>query len=133
MVEYLGAVSQEQVVSLYEDAHAFVLASVVTDSGEEEAQSVVLAEAQASGLPVIATAIGGIPESMRDGESGLLVPPRNPGALASAMLWLFDHPEAWGPMGRAGRVHVEEHFSLEECHDRLVDIYRMVLATSRKR
>jgi colanic acid/amylovoran biosynthesis glycosyltransferase len=126
-VKFLGEVSQEQAVSLYEAAHAFVLASVVTDSGEEENQPVVLAEAQASGLPVIATAIGGIPESMLDGESGLLVPPRNSGALASAMLWLIDHPEAWGPMGRAGRVHVEKHFNLEKCHDQLVDIYRRVL------
>jgi colanic acid/amylovoran biosynthesis glycosyltransferase len=131
-VEFLGAVSQEQSVSLYETAHAFVLASVVTDSGEEESQSVVLAEAQASGLPVVATNVGGIPESVCDGESGLLVPQRNPGALASAILWLVDHPEAWGPMGRAGRAHVQEHFDLERCHNRLVDIYRMVLAPPRK-
>jgi colanic acid/amylovoran biosynthesis glycosyltransferase len=132
-VEFLGEVSQEQAVFLYEAAHAFVLASVVTDSGEEENQPVVLAEAQASGLPVIATAIGGVPESMRDGESGLLVPPRNSGALASAMLWLIDHPEAWGPMGRAGRVHVEKHFNLERCHDQLVDIYRRVLMPDTQR
>jgi colanic acid/amylovoran biosynthesis glycosyltransferase len=131
-VEFLGAVSQEQAISLYETAHAFVLASVVTDSGEEESQSVVLAEAQASGLPVVATNIGGIPESVRDGESALLVPQRNPGALASAILWLVDHPKAWGPMGRAGRVHVEEHFNLERCHNLLVDIYRLVLASPRE-
>jgi colanic acid/amylovoran biosynthesis glycosyltransferase len=132
MVEFLGEVCQEEALRLYEAAHGFVLASVVTDSGEEESQSVVLAEAQATGLPVIATATGGIPESMCDRESGFLVPPRNPGALASAILWLVDHSEAWGQMGRAGRDNVEEHFNLERLNDRLVDIYHTVLAPSRR-
>jgi colanic acid/amylovoran/stewartan biosynthesis glycosyltransferase WcaL/AmsK/CpsK len=123
-VEFLGALPQEEVTRRLSFAHVFVLPSVVTASGEEEGQSVVLAEAQASGLPVIATAIGGVAESVLDGESGFLVPPRNPEALASAMLWLADHPEAWGRMGRAGRAHVDASFNLERLNDRLVDIYR---------
>lgn len=69
---------------------------------------------------------------MRDGESGLLVPPRNPEALASALLWLVNHPRAWGAMGRAGRLHVEENFNLERCHNLLVDMYRRVLASPRE-
>jgi colanic acid/amylovoran biosynthesis glycosyltransferase len=131
-VEFLGEVCHEEALQQYHAAHGFVLASVVTDSGEEESQSVVLAEAQATGLPVIATATGGIPESMRDRESGLLVPPRNPGALASAILWLVNHPEAWGEMGRAGREYVEEHFNLERLNDQLVGIYHTVLGRSRR-
>jgi colanic acid/amylovoran biosynthesis glycosyltransferase len=126
-VEFLGAVNQEDVLPLYEAAHGFVLPSIVTDSGEEESQSVVLAEAQASGLPVIATAIGGIPESIRDGKSGWLVQPQNPEALASAILRLANHPERWGQMGRAGRLHVEEHFNLERLNDQLVNLYCLVL------
>jgi colanic acid/amylovoran biosynthesis glycosyltransferase len=126
-VEFLGEVNQEDVLPLYEAAHGFVLPSIVTYSGEEDNQPVVLAEAQASGLPVIATAIGGIPESIRDGESGLLVQPRNPEALASAILRLADHPEAWGRMGRAGRMNVEERFNLERLNDQLVDLYRLAL------
>ncbi len=128
MVEFLGAVSQEEALKLYEAAHGFVLPSVVTESGEEENQPVVLAEAQASGLPVIATAIGGIPESMCDGESGLLVPQRNAEALASAILWLTDHPESWSRMGRAGRKFVKKHFDLDGLNDQLVDLYRAVIA-----
>jgi len=127
-VEFLGAVSQEEGLRLYDAAHAFVLPSIATDFGEEEGQPIVLAEAQASGLPIIATAIGGIPESIREGESRFLVPPRNPEAMASAMIRLADHPEAWSAMGRAGRAHVEKLFNLEKLHDQLVDIYRMVLA-----
>ena len=98
-VEFLGALPQEEVTKRLLLAQIFVLPSVVTISGEEENQSVALAEAQASGLPVITTAIGGNAESVRGGESGLLVAPRNSEALASAILWLADHPESWGWMG----------------------------------
>jgi len=72
-VQFLGSVSQEQAAALYERAHVFVLPSIVTDAGEEEGQPIVLIEAQASGLPVMAIAIGGIPESLDDGKSGILV------------------------------------------------------------
>ena len=108
---------------MYEASHGFILAGVVTESGEEEGQAVVLAEAQASGLPVIATAVGGLPESMRAGKSGLLVPPRNPEALASAIEWLVEHPEECLQMGYAGRVFVEGKFDLEKLNNQLVDIY----------
>ena len=123
IVEFIGAITQEDALSLYEASHCFVLPSIVTESGEEENQPVVLAEAQASGLPVIATAIGGIPESICEGESGLLVMSRNPEALAYAILCLADHPEKWGRMGRAGRAHVEKHFNLEKLNDELVELY----------
>jgi colanic acid/amylovoran biosynthesis glycosyltransferase len=123
-VEFLGALPQEEVIKKLLLAHIFILPSIVTISGEEENQSVALAEAQASGLPVITTAIGGNAESVRGGESGLLVAPRNSEALASAVLWLADHPESWGRMGRAGRAHVETSFNHERLNDQLIDIYR---------
>ena len=105
--------------------------SVVTHTGEEESQGVALAEAQASGLPVVASAIGGIPECMCDGKSGMLVPPRDSEALAASILWLADHPEVWGSMGRAGRAQVETHFNLEKLNDQLVDIYKMAILRAR--
>ena len=130
-VEFLGDVSQEEVFYLYETAHGFVLPGVVTDSGEEEGQSVVLIEAQACGLPVIASSVGGIPETVRDGVSGLLVRPRDPVVLASAILWLVEHPEECGRMGRAGRAYVEENYDLEQLRDQLVDIYHTVIEHTR--
>jgi colanic acid/amylovoran biosynthesis glycosyltransferase len=122
-VEFLGPVSQDEVLHLYQRAHAFVLPCIVTDSGEEEGQSVVLAEAQACGLPVIASSVGGIPESMCDGVSGFLTPPRDATALAAAILQVFERPESWGPMGRAGRAHVEAFFDLEKLNHQLVEVY----------
>jgi colanic acid/amylovoran biosynthesis glycosyltransferase len=123
MVTFLGSCSREETALIYQAAHGFVLAGVVTDSGEEEGQSVVMAEAQASGLPVIASAVGGLPESMRNRMSGLLVPPRNPQALASAIEWLVEHPEECSQMGYAGRVFVEEKFDLEKLNNQLMDLY----------
>ena len=126
-VDFLGELSRDVVVEKFMAAHAFILPSVVTASGEEENQSVALAEAQASGLPVIATAIGGNSEFIRDGLSGFLVPPRNSKALASSIEWFVEHPEAWGPMGRAGRVHVESLFGLERSNKRLLEIYHSAM------
>jgi len=132
VVEFNGAVSSEEALRLYEAAHVFVLPSIPTEAGEVENQPVVLAEAQAGGLPVIATRIGGIPESMREGESGLLVPPRDAEALASAIAWLAEHPERWVEMGQAGRTFVEREFNLQKLNDRLVEIYSE-LTDSKKR
>ncbi|HXH06221.1 MAG TPA: glycosyltransferase [Vicinamibacterales bacterium] len=70
-------------------------------------------EAMATGLPVVATAVGGTPEAVVDGETGLLVPPRDPAALASALERLIADETLRRRMGAAGRARVEAHFSVE--------------------
>ena len=67
----------------------------------------------ASYLPVIATNVGGIPELVRHGENGLLVPPADPAALAQAILQLADNPDEAFRMGQRGRRRAEEEFTLE--------------------
>jgi colanic acid/amylovoran biosynthesis glycosyltransferase len=129
-VEFLGALPQDAVIERYRDAQIFVLPSIVTESGEEENQSVSLAEAQASGLPVIGTRIGGNAESIREGESGILVPPRDFSALARAVEEIAECPQAWSKMGRIGRTLVEDRFNLEKQNDELVILYRMVATQS---
>lgn len=123
-VEFLGALAQEELRPLYAQAQVFVLPGVVSREGDEEGQSVVLLEAQASGLPVIASRVGGMPETMLDGVSGLLVPPRDPEALAAALRQLAGDPDRCRRMGLAGRRHVEQHFDLAPLHDQLVDLYQ---------
>jgi colanic acid/amylovoran biosynthesis glycosyltransferase len=125
-VEFIGARPHEAVAQLHRQAHIFVLPSIVTASGEEENQSVALIEAQASGLPVIATAVGGNVESIREGASGLLVRPRDPEALAKGILQIARRQEDWVPMGRVGRKHVEEYFDLSALNDRLLELYQQV-------
>jgi glycosyltransferase involved in cell wall biosynthesis len=70
-------------------------------------------EAMATGLPVVATAVGGTPEAVVDGETGLLVPPRDPEALAAALERLIADEPLRRRMGAAGRARVEAHFSVE--------------------
>ena len=70
-------------------------------------------EAMASGLPVVATRVGGIPEVVADGETGLLVPPNDPVALAEAMGRLAADPALRARLGAAGRARAEERFSYD--------------------
>ncbi len=125
-VEFHGAKPWEEVVGYFESHDLFVLPSVVTADGAQEAQGVVLLEAQAAGMPVLATRVGGIPESVRDGESAILVAPRDEEALAEALAHLLEHPERWPPMGAAGRAFVEREFEHEMLIDRLTQLYRDV-------
>ncbi len=87
--------------------HAFVLPSLA------EGISNTILEAMASGLPVVATAVGGNPELVADGRSGLLVPPDDVDAMAQALLRLARDPQAARAMGAAGRADVERRFSLD--------------------
>ena len=85
----------------------FVVASV------EENFPLAMLEAMAAGLPVVATAVGGIPEGLRDGESGLLVPPRQSEPLADAAIRILSDPALARRFGDAGRRRVLTDFSLE--------------------
>ncbi|KNY11914.1 glycosyl transferase [Achromobacter piechaudii] len=75
---------------------------------QQEASGTVFVEAQASGLPVVGTDVGGVSEMFRDGETGILVPPKNPQALVDALQRLIDDPALRRQMGAAGRKMVWE-------------------------
>jgi glycosyltransferase involved in cell wall biosynthesis len=90
----------------------------------EEGFSNALLEAMAAKLAVIATAIGGNLDAIVDGESGILVPPRDPPALAVALKRLAGDPALRRRLGEAARTRVEERFSLERCVARYDRLYR---------
>jgi glycosyltransferase involved in cell wall biosynthesis len=94
----------------------------------DEGLGVVLLEAAAAGVPVVATPVGGIPEIVRDGETGLLVPPEDPAALARAIHQLIDDAPARRAMGEAGRRLVDESFSIHAMVEGNHAVYREVLA-----
>jgi glycosyltransferase involved in cell wall biosynthesis len=75
---------------------------------QQEASGTVYVEAQASGLPVVGTNVGGVSEMFRDGVTGILVPPKNPEALTNALQRLIDDPDLRRRMGEAGRKMVWE-------------------------
>lgn len=118
----LGRQPREQVSALMASADAMVLPSVVTPSGKMEGIPVALMEALACELPAVATAISGVPELIRDDETGLLVPERDSAALAAALLRLHADPALGERLGRAGRALVEREFSLRANAARLYDL-----------
>jgi len=101
----------------------FVLASV---SGEAAVLAVL--EAMAEGKPVVATAIGGLPEVVVDGVTGRLVPPASPEAMASAIGDLLDRPEERDRMGLAAKERVAKHFSLRAEIEALESLYDELLS-----
>ncbi len=89
-------------------------ARVAVSPSHAEGISNAILEAMAARLPVVATAVGGTPEIVRDGDNGFLVPPGAPAALAPRILELLDDPPLRARMGARGRKIVEREFSLEQ-------------------
>ena len=114
-VHFLG--QRRDVPDLLNAMDVFVLPSY------SEGVSLALLEAMAAGRPVIATAVGGLPEVVTDGDTGLLIPPRDPEALAQALERLLADP-AWArQLGAHARDHVREHYSLERLGREINEIY----------
>jgi glycosyltransferase involved in cell wall biosynthesis len=112
-VRLLGRVGQDEIRAHYAQAHAFVLSSL------GEGIPVVLMEAMAMRMPVIAPRLMGIPELVQDGTSGLLVTPGSADALADAIASLAAQRARWSAMGEAGRIRVTEQFEIGACAARL--------------
>jgi glycosyltransferase involved in cell wall biosynthesis len=146
-VLFVGA-PPARIVSLGAKARARGLGGVVTVLGHREdvpeilAASDLVVDASYAGLgltgsirealavetPVVATDLEGMPELVADGETGLLVPPRNPEALGQAILHMLENMPRAKAMARAGRKRVEAHFSLTAKLDRTEALYRKLVA-----
>lgn len=97
----------------------------------EEGFSNAVIEGMAAGLPMIVTGVGGNPEAVVDGETGLVVPPRDPAALGEAIAWLAANPQVAATMGARGTERVRRHFTIEACVDHYDALYRGLLAGER--
>jgi L-malate glycosyltransferase len=102
-VQFVGRVEPAAMPALLEEADVFVNSSVVDN------QPVSVLEAFAAGLPVVSTATGDIANMMRDGETGLIVPTRDPAAMAKAIISLFEDPDRAAVMARRARREVEKY------------------------
>jgi glycosyltransferase involved in cell wall biosynthesis len=120
----LGRRTREQVAELLRGADVVVAPSVPTSQGKREGIPVVLMEAMGSGVPVIASAISGIPELVEHECSGLLTPPRDAAAIAAALEQLFRNPELRHKLGQAGREKVVQEFDLARNAALLADHFR---------
>ena len=93
-----------------------------------EGLGVAVLKAAAAGLAVVACDAGGVGEVVIDGETGLLVPPEEAGALADAIATLVDDEERRNAFGRAGRERVQKHFAIVTMADRHLGLYESLLA-----
>lgn len=123
-VTFLGSLPRDQVLTLFRRADAALLSSAWENSPH------MLIEALAVGTPVIATAVGGVPEIVTDGENGLLVPPNDPAALASAIQRLLGEGALRAQLTAAAAPSVER-FSAEQVYGRLEDILARAAAVNR--
>jgi glycosyltransferase involved in cell wall biosynthesis len=123
-VQFTGPLSQCELLALYRGADVFALACRVDADGDRDGIPNVMVEAMAAGLPVVSTAVSGIPELVRDGENGLLVPPEDPGALASALLRLATDVPLRDRLAAAGRDTVAERFDGDVLARRMAGLFR---------
>jgi glycosyltransferase involved in cell wall biosynthesis len=120
LVHFGGGVPQEEIAREMRACHAFVLPCRRDRNGDMDGIPTVFMEAMATGRPVVSCAISGIPELVRDGETGLIVPPNDPGALADALARLAADP------GLAARLGVGARALVERQHDQRATARRMI-------
>jgi glycosyltransferase involved in cell wall biosynthesis len=112
-IEWLGAQPQDVVLGEYRNADLFVLNCRIAEDGDRDGLPNVLMEAQSQRLPVVSTTVSGVPELVIEGETGLLVPPDRPEALAAAVLGLLRDPDRRARMAEAGFRRVHAHFAAQ--------------------
>lgn len=122
-VDFPGFVPHDSVGKWFFDSDVFVMPSVIAPSGDRDGLPTVILEALAHGLPVVATAVSGIPEVIEDGVSGVLVREGDPEALADAIRTLVSNREAAIAMARRGQTRVREEFDAERNHRAVLDLY----------
>lgn len=123
-VHRFGFRPHSEVPNLLAAADVLVLPSIYEEMGS------VLVEAMHAGVPVVASDVGGIPDVVRDGDTGLLVPPQDPAGLADALDQLLSAPQRLVDMRAAARRR-SVHYSWDELAGRVVDVYSAALAARR--
>lgn len=114
-IRFHGRATHEVVKARLAQGGIFFCPSVPLEDGDRDGIPNAMLEAMASGLPVVATALSGIPEVVRDGTDGLLVAPRDPAALAEALARVLEDPILADRLGAAARARVENSFAAEFC------------------
>jgi colanic acid/amylovoran biosynthesis glycosyltransferase len=131
-VTFAGSLPRAGFLAELEGAHLYLQPSRTAPDGDAEGGApTALLEAQACGLPIVATRHDDIPFVVRDKDSALLSAEGDAGALADNLESLAGSPAWWGPMGRAGRAHVEEHHDAARLATQMEILYATVAETSR--
>jgi glycosyltransferase involved in cell wall biosynthesis len=121
-VELAGARTHQEIAAAYRDADVFVQSSVVLPDGDRDGIPNALLEAMASGLPVVASAVSGIPEAVEDGVSGLLVRAGDPDGLAQALARIGDDG-ALARLAAGAQARAIKDFDRQACADRIAPLF----------
>jgi glycosyltransferase involved in cell wall biosynthesis len=124
-----GSMPHDRVARALAAADVVVVPSVVDERGRVDATTSTALEALASGRPLIATAVGGIPEVVRDGENGLLVPQKDPLALAAAIERLRTDPDLCQRLSQRGREFAVERLSWDSAIEALEETFKRAIAS----
>lgn len=120
-VEWVGAMPNSEIARFYQNLDVVVVPS------RQESFGVTAVEGSACARPIIASRVGGLPEVVLDGETGIMVEPENVEKLMEAMKVMIDHPEERERMGQAGREFVLRSYDWEENVTQMEEVYREVL------
>ena len=121
---FTGKLSPEDLANEYKTANVFTLPAIVDHNGDTEGLGVVLIEAMELGLPIVASNVGGIPDVVVDGESGILVPEKDPVALAEAFKRLEANPTLIQKLLAGARKRIEECFTWDGIIERQIEVYK---------
>ncbi|MDJ0556882.1 MAG: glycosyltransferase [Microcoleaceae cyanobacterium MO_207.B10] len=113
-IDFLGVKQHSEIIDIMHSGRAFIQHSIRTSDGQCEALGIVFLEAGASGLPVVGTFSGGIPEVVTDGETGLLVAECDINRMAECMLRLAENPNLAEELGKAASRRVSTNFSMDK-------------------
>jgi glycosyltransferase involved in cell wall biosynthesis len=122
-IELLGPRTQDEVSRFLRTANCYVQPSVVTHTGKMEGIPVALMEAMASGIPVVATSISGVPELVRPGDTGWLVAPEDAAALADALIEIYRDPVEAARRADLGKKWVLKEFELSSNVRKLASLF----------
>jgi glycosyltransferase involved in cell wall biosynthesis len=131
-VVFLGQIGHDRVIEELARAAVFVIPSKVAADGDQEGTPVVLAEAMAAGVPVLASALGGLADHVIDGETGVLVPPDDAHALGAALQRMLADPAATEALGRHARERLGA-LDVEETRARYARLFTEAVAAARAR
>jgi glycosyltransferase involved in cell wall biosynthesis len=121
-IQWLAPCSQDKIVGLYQRAHLFVLPCEVGPYGDRDGIPNVILEASACGLPCVSTWVSGVPEAVIHEQTGLLVEPRKPDALAGAIKRLYDDEPLRRQYGEAAGKYIEKNYNRKTCHERIISL-----------
>ena len=130
-VTLTGFLSQDDLRKVYRDSHIFIHPSELAADSNQEGVPNSMLEAMASGLPVVATRHGGIPEAVQEGIDGILVPERDEAALYEALLKLATQPDLWRQMGKQASRSVAQNFEQQQQIGKLEAVYAEAIEMAR--